>query len=120
MNILKNANQNTDRFIAQRSCQDDALSYFQIKEQIEDVDMVDDSMVVDTYDEATNNEAVYNALLKSEILDISDNLNLHDSEHESENMPSSLTCFQKYSTTRTTNKKKYGLVGVGSDSIFRQ
>lgn len=53
--------------------------------------MLDDKMMVDTYDEATNNEFVYNALLKSEILDISDTNISNDNELDNENLPTSLT-----------------------------
>lgn len=118
MNILRNSNWNSDRFIAQRTTSDDALSYFQIKEQIDEVPLPDDKMVVDTYDESTNNEQAYNALLKSEILDISDNMQVDGQEMDSENTPTSLTWFQKYNTTRAMGKKNYGLVGVGNESIF--
>lgn len=120
MNILKNANQNNDRFIAYRTSQSDVQSYFQIKEELEDSDMADEKMVVDSYDEASNNQMVYNALLKSEILDISDNLHSTHNELENENMPTSLTCYQKFSTTRSSGKKQHGLMGVRNDSIFSQ
>ena len=74
MNVLKKSNENYDRFIFKRSHEPNTLNYFHMKEQLEDSKTKDDKMMVDAYDETGNNEIAYNALLQSEILDISDDI----------------------------------------------
>jgi len=120
MNILKRTNENNDRFIAHRSRQEDTVSYFHMKEQLDDIDPTEDKMMVDASDESGNNEIVYNALLKSEILDISDSLNVNFNNFENENIPTSLTCLQKFSKSRKDCKKKFGYFEVSNESIFAQ
>lgn len=120
MNVLKKTNENYDRFIVQRSHQQNTLNYFQMKEQLDDMPDTDDKMMVDAYDETGNNEIVYNALLQSEILDIGDAVNLNYNEAGNENVPTSLTCLQKFSKSRKTTKKKYSCFEVNTDTLFTQ
>lgn len=120
MNVLKKTNENNDRFIVQRSHQQNTLNYFQMKEQLEDMDDQDDKMMVDSYDEAGNNQKAYDALLQSEILDIGDAVNLNPNEPSNENMPTSLTCLQKFSKSRQVEKKKYSCFEVNNNTLFTQ
>lgn len=120
MNVLKKTNDNYDRFITKRSHRQDASDYFQMKAELEDFNDNDDKMMVDAYDEASNNEIAYNALLQSEILDIGDAVNLNHKEATNENMPTSLTCLQKFSNSRKTEKKKYSCFEVNTDTCFAQ
>lgn len=107
MNVLNKSNLNTDRFIVQRSGQSNTLDYFHMKDQLEDVADADDKMMVDACDETSNSELAYNALLQSEILDIGDVVNCKYGETCNENVPTSLTCLQTYSTSRKDAKKKF-------------
>ena len=120
MNVLKKNNENQDRFIIQRSYQSNTTDYFNMKEQLEDAVDTDDKMMVDACDETSNSELAYNALLQSEILDIGDVVNCKYNETGNENMPTSLTWLQKFSTSRKDTKKKFSWFEVNSDSLFTQ
>ena len=113
-------NENQDRFIIQRSYQSNSTDYFNMKEQLEDVVDTDDKMMVDACDETSNSELAYNALLQSEILDLGDVVNWKYNETGNENMPTSLTWLQKFSTSRKDTKKKFRWFEVNSDSLFTQ
>jgi cell division cycle 20-like protein 1 (cofactor of APC complex) len=117
MSVLKKTNDNYDRFILQRSEQQNTLDYFQMKEQLDDITYNDDKMMVDASDDTGNNEKAYNALLQSEILDIGDAIH-YDDEKSNENMPTSMTCLQKFSKSRRINKKKYGCFDINADRLF--
>lgn len=117
MNVLKKTNDNYDRFILQRSEQQNTIDYFKMKEQLDDFTQDDDQMMVDASDDTGNNEKAYNALLQSEILDIGDSIN-YNNEKSNENMPTSMTCLQKFSKSRKTTKKKYGCFDINTDSLF--
>ena len=120
MNVLKKSNENQDRFIVQRSSQPNTLDYFHMKDQLEDMVDTDDKMMVDACNETSNSELAYNALLQSEILDIGDVVNCKYSETWNENIPTSLTWLQKYSTSRKDAKKKFSWFEVNSESLFTQ
>mmetsp|Transcript_10939 Transcript_10939/g.12396 ORF Transcript_10939/g.12396 Transcript_10939/m.12396 type:complete len:91 (+) Transcript_10939:3-275(+) len=90
MSAYKKTNDGYDRFILQRSEQQNTLNYFQMKEHLDDFKKEEDTVMADASDESSNNEMAYNALLQSEILDIGDAIHLNK-EQTNENMPTSLT-----------------------------
>ena len=90
-----------------------------MKEHLDDSPPEEDTMMVDASDESSSNEKAYNALLQSEILDIGDAIHLNN-EPINENIPTSLTCLQKFSKSRKFTKKRYNCFEVNTDTLFSQ
>lgn len=110
MSVLKKTSDNYDRFIVKRSHQD-ASHYFHMKAEIDDLQEKYDKMMVDSYDEASNNEIAYNTLLQSEIL---------TNKKQLENIPAAFTCFQKFSRTERSEKPNYSCFEMNTDPVFSQ
>jgi len=90
MSVLRKTNDNFDRFIIQRSEQQNPRDYFQMKEHLDNNTKQEDINMIDPSDDTQTNEMAYNALLQSEILDIGDAVHLNN-EPTNENIPTSLT-----------------------------
>lgn len=110
MSVLTKTSDNYDRFIVKRS-QLDASHYFHMKEEIDDLQEKYDKMMVDSYDEANNNQIAYNALLQSEIL---------TQKKQLENVPVSYSCFQKFSRDENCDRSKPSYFEINTEPIFTQ
>jgi len=119
MSVLKKTNNNYDRFISHRSDQQSTRDYFEMKEHLDYSTKEEDATMVDASDDSGNNEMTYNALLQSEILDIGDSVHLNN-EPTNENMPTSLSCLQKFSKSRKNQKNRLSIFDVNTDTLFSQ
>lgn len=116
MNILSNTNEGSDRYIAHRSGRVEAYSYFQMKEYMEDECSTNDIEMIDSSNDDNNHEQAYNALLKSEILEIKENMSYGIESKEVESCQSSFTSFLNYSKFKKCEEKKFGHKGVGNEN----